>query len=141
MSMHWGAEFLSSILPADKIDRLHEIDTDPYHDSSKDAGYVQCNGETAEVLVVMKSSTPKRVSRARFRRLLSDGLNIEVGNHYPWKIAHRIRDGEIRSCAWTLIFSTVREGITGCYHGPRAQHSHGRISRRNSSTGKVANRV
>ena len=141
MSMHWGADFLSSILPDDIIDRLHEIDTDPYHDSSRDAGYVQCNGETGEVLVVMKSSTPRRVSRARFRRLLSDGFNIEVGNHYFQKIAHRIRDRKIRSCAWKLMFSTVREGITGCHLGPRAQHSHGSISRRDSSTGKLASRL
>ena len=107
MSMHWGAEFLSSVLPADLVDRLHEIDTDPYHDASKDAGYVQCNGETGEILVVMKSSTPKRVSRARFRGLLNDGLNIEVGNQHPQKTAHQIRNREIRSCAWILMFSAV----------------------------------
>ena len=53
------------------------------YDASKDAGYVQCNGETGEILVVMKSSTPRRVSRARFRRLLSEGLVIEVGKHNP----------------------------------------------------------
>ena len=81
MSMHWGTEFLESILPTDTIHRLHEINTDPFYDASKDAGYVQCNGETGEILVVMKSNTPKRVSRARFKRLLSDGLVIEVGKH------------------------------------------------------------
>jgi hypothetical protein len=78
MAMHWGGEFLSTVLSPELRSRLHEIDTDPHHDNSKDGGYVQCNGETGEVLVVMPGVMPRRVSRRRLRGLLSEGVDIRV---------------------------------------------------------------
>ena len=78
MSLHWGGEFLTKILPPTLRDRLDEINTDPDHDFSSDSGFVQCNGATGEVILVMPGVMPRRVSRRKLMRLMSEGLDIEV---------------------------------------------------------------
>lgn len=79
MSLHWGAEFLSKALPSELNDRLGEIDCDPHYDNSEDRGFLQCNGETGEVILDMKGVSPRRVSRQRLNKFLSQGIDIEVG--------------------------------------------------------------
>jgi hypothetical protein len=78
MSLHWGGEFLTKVLPPNLRDRLEEINTDPDHDFSSDSGFVQCNGETGEAILVMPGVMPRRVSRRKLRTLMSEGLDIEV---------------------------------------------------------------
>lgn len=78
MSLHWGAEFLSKALPPELQARLPEIDTDPHHDTTKDPGFIQCNGETAEMILMMKGMLPRRVSRRKLKALMSEGLDIQV---------------------------------------------------------------
>ena len=78
VSLHWGAEYLTKILPSSLRDRLDEIDTDQDHDFSQEKGFVQCNGETGEVILVMPGVMPRRVSRRKLRRLMSEGLDIKV---------------------------------------------------------------
>lgn len=78
MSLHWGGEFLSTVLPLHLRPRLDEINTDPEHDFSSEKGFVQCNGETGDVILVMPGTMPRRVSRRKLRALMSEGLNIEV---------------------------------------------------------------
>lgn len=79
MALHWGGEFLTKGLPPDLRDRLDEINTDPEHDFSSESGFVQCNGETGEVILVMSGVMPRRISRRKLRSLMSEGLDIEVG--------------------------------------------------------------
>ena len=78
MSLHWGGEFLNTVLPPHLRDRLEEINTDPRHDFASDEGFVQCDGLTGEVLMVMPGVMPRRVSRRKLRGLLGEGLEIEV---------------------------------------------------------------
>lgn len=78
MSLHWGGEFLTKVLPPSLRDRLDEINTDPDHDFSNDNGFIQCNGETGEVILVMAGVMPRRVSRRKLRSLTSEELDIEV---------------------------------------------------------------
>lgn len=78
MSLHWGGEFLTKVLPPELRERLNEINVDPEHDFSSEKGYVQCNGETGEVILVMPGAMPRRVSRRKLRGLMSEGLDIEV---------------------------------------------------------------
>jgi hypothetical protein len=80
MSMHWGGEFLAAVLPQRLRDRLHEIDADPHYDSTKDGGYVMCNGETGEVLVVMPGVMPRRISRRKLLGLLREGIDVQVSH-------------------------------------------------------------
>ena len=78
MSLHWGGEFLSTVLPQHLRDRLEEINTDSEHDFASESGFVQCNGETGEVIMIMPGVMPRRVSRRKLRGLLSEGIDIEV---------------------------------------------------------------
>jgi len=78
MSLHWGGEFLPTVLPPKLRDRLEEINTDPEHDFASEEGFVQCNGLTGEVVMVMPGMMPRRVSRRKLRGLLSEGLDVEV---------------------------------------------------------------
>lgn len=78
MSLHWGGEFLETTLPPHLRERLNEVDTDPEHDFSSEKGFVQCNGETGEVIMVMPGVMPRRVSRRKLRGLLSEGVDVEV---------------------------------------------------------------
>ena len=78
MSMHWGGEFLSKALPEDLRSRLNEIDCDPFYDASKETGFVQCNGKTGDVILVMQGTMPRSVSRRKLRTLLATGIDIKV---------------------------------------------------------------
>jgi len=42
--------------------------------------YLHCNGQTGEVILAMQGILPKRVSRRKLRALLSEGIEIQVGN-------------------------------------------------------------
>ncbi len=76
MSLHWGGEFLEKVLPPSPRERLGEINTDPYYDFSKDEGFIQCNGETGEVILVMQG---KMVSNRKHRDFPSESL---IGDMY-----------------------------------------------------------
>lgn len=78
MSLHWGGEFLSQILPPGLYDRLHEAHVDPEYDFSGDEGFVQCDGESGEVILLMKGVMPRRVSRRRLKGLMGEGIDVEV---------------------------------------------------------------
>jgi hypothetical protein len=80
MSLHWGGQFLQTALPPDVYARQREIDTDPRYDSSKDDGFLQCNGETAEVILNMAGILPRRVSRRKLKTFMAENMSIEVGN-------------------------------------------------------------
>ena len=78
MSMDWGGDILAKTLPVELRDRLTEIEYDPYYDSSRDTGFVQCNGKTGEVILNMPGKAPRRVSRRKLRKLLAEDLDIKV---------------------------------------------------------------
>lgn len=79
MSLHWGGEFLTKALPPDLQGRSDEINTDPKHDTTNDPGFINCNGETAEMILMMAGMKPRRVSRRKLKTLMSEQLDIEVG--------------------------------------------------------------
>lgn len=78
MSLHWGGSFLSTVLPPHLRERLDEINTDPEHDFSSEKGFVQCNGESGEVILVMEGAMPRRISRRKLRGLCREGVGVEV---------------------------------------------------------------
>lgn len=80
MTIHWSRSLLESILPEELLARLKEAQVDPSHDSSSDAGYTVpfYNGKTGEHIIAMPMANAVRVSRSKFRQLLSEGININV---------------------------------------------------------------
>ena len=83
MLLHWGKEFLMSILPPELQARFDETLADPWYKGGD--GIPHVNGATGEVLgrVVMPGLV--RVSRKKMRNFLtSDGrLNISVSFQMP----------------------------------------------------------
>lgn len=78
MSLHWGGEFLDQVLSPTLRSKKKQIEVDPKYDASNDTGFIMCNGETAEVILIMAGVSPRRVSREKLRSLLSEELDIQV---------------------------------------------------------------
>lgn len=80
MTIHWSRPLLESILPVELLQRLKEAQVDPSYDSSSDAGYTVpfYNGKTGEHINAMPMANGVRVSRSKFRKLLSEGINVNV---------------------------------------------------------------
>lgn len=77
--LHWGKEYLSKVLPMEMVDRIPEAEADPYHPECQNDGITICNGETGEVILIMKADIPpRRLNRRKLRALLSEGVEIEV---------------------------------------------------------------
>lgn len=83
MTVHWSRPLLESILPSELLERLKEAQVDPSYDSSTDAGYTVpfYNGKTGEHIIAMPMANAVRLSRSKFRKLLSEGIDINV--HMP----------------------------------------------------------
>ena len=79
MSLHWGGDFLTSVLPPNFHDLLHEVEAYQHYDWSQDKGFVQCNATTAEVFLVMPGKMPRRINRKKLRHFLSEGIDIQYG--------------------------------------------------------------
>ena len=77
--MHWGADHLQKCLPAHLWDRRSEMYVDPWNDYQTPTAY--WNGETGEMIKRIEAPPTVRVSRRKVRKLLSEGLNIEVGEY------------------------------------------------------------
>ena len=80
MTVHWSRPLLESILPSELLGRLKEAQVDPSYDSSSDSGYTVpfYNGKTGEHIIAMPMANALRVSRSKFRKLLSKEIDINV---------------------------------------------------------------
>jgi hypothetical protein len=78
MTVHWSAGYLTKCLPQSILDRLPETQSDQQLDFDTIESFPLHNLETAEVLKSLPLVTPRRVSRKRWRKLLMDGLDIQV---------------------------------------------------------------
>lgn len=85
MTIHWSRPLLESILSEELLARLVEAQVDPTFDSSADAGYTVpfYNGKTGEHIIAMPMANAVRVSRSKFRKLLSEDIDIQVTNSTP----------------------------------------------------------
>ncbi len=80
MSIHWSREHLAPILPAELLARISEVQVDPNFDSSNNANHTVpfYNGKTGEHIIAMPMVNAIRVSRRKFRKLLTEGIDIQV---------------------------------------------------------------
>ena len=78
MQLHWGKEYLFSVVPDHIQSRLKEAVVDPDYDA--DEPFPHVNGETGEVIAEVHMAGIVRVSRRKLRRLLGwkAGLNVMV---------------------------------------------------------------
>jgi hypothetical protein len=78
MQLHWGKEYLFSVVPDHIQSRLKEAVVDPHYDA--DEPFPHVNGETGEVIAEVHMAGIVRVSRRKLRRLLGwkAGLNVVV---------------------------------------------------------------
>ncbi|KUL86963.1 hypothetical protein ZTR_05766 [Talaromyces verruculosus] len=76
MQLHWGKEYLFSVVPDHIQSRLKEAVVDPDYDA--DEPFPHVNGETGEVIAEVHMAGIVRVSRRKLRRLLGwkAGLNV-----------------------------------------------------------------
>lgn len=78
MQLHWGKEYLFSVIPDHIQPRLKEAVVDPHYNAEEPFPHI--NGETGEVIAETHMPGIVRVSRKKLRRLLGweTGLNIMV---------------------------------------------------------------
>jgi hypothetical protein len=78
MQLHWGKEYLFSVVPEQIQSRLGEALVDPHYDA--DEPFPHINGGTGEVIAEVHMPGTVRVSRRKLRRLLGwkTGLNMMV---------------------------------------------------------------
>lgn len=78
MQLHWGKEYLFSVLPNHIRLRFKEAMVDPHYDA--DEPFPHINGETGEIIATTSMPGLVRVSRKKLRNLLGweTKLNISV---------------------------------------------------------------
>ena len=76
--IYWAQESFNKCLPPDLKDELGTAQVDPSYKPSKDDVLHLCNGETGEILTKVPTPFVYRLGRAKFRALVSQGINIEV---------------------------------------------------------------
>lgn len=79
MSIQWGLPMLKDILPAEMYDRIHTAAVDPYYEPQDPGILPTFNGGTGEFIKNIPLLRMYRVSRRRFRKFCSEGINTQVG--------------------------------------------------------------
>ncbi|KAH0536584.1 hypothetical protein FGG08_006542 [Glutinoglossum americanum] len=81
MTVHWSAAYLTRCLPQAILDRLPETQSDQQLDFDTITGFPVHNLETGEVLKEIPLTTPRRVSRKRWRKVMMEGLDIQFSKN------------------------------------------------------------
>jgi 2-polyprenyl-6-methoxyphenol hydroxylase-like FAD-dependent oxidoreductase len=81
MSVHWSLPHLTKILPASVIANLSAAYTDPFYPYADNSvpPIPFFNGPTGAVQVAIPAPNLRRLSRERFRKVLTQGLHIQWG--------------------------------------------------------------
>jgi hypothetical protein len=69
---------LADVLPQELFDRLSEAANDPYFEPPDPGKLPTFNGATGELIKNLPLLRMIRVSRTRFRKLCTEGIDIEV---------------------------------------------------------------
>ena len=78
MSLHWGQNYLSKLLPQDLQNRLRDSFVDPHYYGNDPVPHI--NAQTAQIIGTVSTPLMHRVSRKKLRHILSidQGLDIKV---------------------------------------------------------------
>lgn len=78
MAYFWSADYLPALLPVALVDRLQEAQVDPHHKARAVETMTVTNGLTNEDIKVVPSPGGRRVGRKALRRLVAEGIDVQV---------------------------------------------------------------
>jgi len=79
MGVHWALPMLQSLLPSDLWLRTNSAQPDPEYESRSTDEFSLFNGVTGEVLKTLPTGGMRRFSRAKLRRLITEGIDVKYG--------------------------------------------------------------
>ncbi|KAI0099250.1 FAD/NAD(P)-binding domain-containing protein [Nemania sp. FL0031] len=79
ITIHWALKALESCLPADLFARVDEVQVDPEQGRQDNGRFLFLDLETLKPRFVIPPNPRKRIIRSKFRRLLTQGLDIHWG--------------------------------------------------------------
>src|ERR1700678_1724134 len=79
MGVHWALPMLQSLLPNDLWLRTNSAQPDPEYESGSTDEFSLFNGATGGVLKTLPTGGMRRFSRAKLRRLITEGIEVKYG--------------------------------------------------------------
>jgi hypothetical protein len=89
MSVQWGLPMLKDCLPPELFDRVYTAANDPNFEPPDPGILPTWNGQTGDLLKNIPLLRMYRVSRRRFRKLCSEGIDVQVINDTSFLCLHR----------------------------------------------------
>ncbi|KAK5164743.1 uncharacterized protein LTR77_009406 [Saxophila tyrrhenica] len=80
MAYFWSADYLPYLLPQELVDRLPEVQVDPFYKAQPVESMTVTNGLDGSAIKVVPSPGGRRVGRKATRRLMAEGIDIKF-NH------------------------------------------------------------
>jgi hypothetical protein len=122
--IHWAMPILSKLLPDSVLTKLPDAICNPNLEFNQDIESLPCfNGVTGEILFRNPTPGARRVTRQLFRKILTEGLNIQWGKKLSQlgstsdSVQLTFEDGDTTSVDYVLgtdgASSKVRELIVG----------------------------
>lgn len=152
MGLHWGREYLDSMLPPNLKDDLHTISTDHWSETLPKDKYEWAqskmdmvtfpliNGTTGEIVTHIKAPTSRRASRRKVLELFARDLDIEVGlswlqvliaslttnddPQYGKYLVNLHDNGHKVTCTFEDGSSFEADAVIGCDSGKLNHHLH-----------------
>jgi hypothetical protein len=78
MAYFWSADYLPYLLPPELVDRLQEIQVDPWYTSQPIECMTVTNGLDGSTIKVVPSPGGRRVGRKATRKLFAEGIDVKV---------------------------------------------------------------
>jgi hypothetical protein len=85
MAYFWSADYLPYLLPPELVDRLQEIQVDPWYKAQSVESMTVTNGLDGSTIKVVPSPGGRRVGRKATRKLIAEGIDVQVGPCPRWK--------------------------------------------------------
>ncbi|KAF2205384.1 FAD/NAD(P)-binding domain-containing protein [Delitschia confertaspora ATCC 74209] len=118
MTLHWGSEHVSKVLPPELVARMSETYADPTVSPDAVTGLPIFNGKTGEQIVEMKAEKPVRVSRKKLRNLFSEGVAVEYGKEVVDIQEAEVEEGGVKREKVRVVFKdgtdAVGDLVVGC---------------------------
>ncbi|KAF2972369.1 hypothetical protein GQX73_g1144 [Xylaria multiplex] len=79
ITIHWALKALESCLPKDMFARIDNVQVDPEQGRQDTGRFLFLDLETLKPRYIIPPSPRKRISRSKFRELLTEGVNVHWG--------------------------------------------------------------
>lgn len=87
MAYFWSADYLPYLLPQNLINRLHEIQVDPWYQVQPIETMTKTNGLDGSTIKTVPSQGGRRVGRKAARKLFLEGIDVQVAQSFPFSFA------------------------------------------------------